>query len=86
MSKPITFADFHIMTLPAVSLMHPGWRVNLERELALCSDVPVSLLPQQGDITDAAYLMSIVRRINGGAAGSTPPQSKAQGKCILTHQ
>ena len=64
--------------------MHPGWRVNLERELALCSDVPVSLLQQPDETavaTDAAYLMSIVRRINGAA----PPQIKAQGMKILAN-
>ena len=47
----------------AVSLMHPGWRLNLERELALCSDVPVSLLQRAPEqvTTEAGYLMAIVR-------------------------
>ena len=66
-----------------VSLMQPGWRLNLERELALCSDVPVSL--QRGAVdapeqtTEAGYLMALVRRLNGAAGGSAQPQPRAQG-------
>ena len=63
----------------SVSLKQPLWRLNLERELALCSDVAVSL--QQSDSSsssESGHLLALVRRLNNAQlSGSSPTLTRA---------
>ena len=64
-----------------MSLKQPAWRLNLERELALCSDAAVSLQQSDGGAdssSESASLLALVRRLNNAQlTGSAPTPTLA---------